>query len=56
MGTYNMGVGVLRRTPTKPGAPVGAINHEHITEVYYITHRPTRSAASLNAEPFDVMP
>jgi len=36
MGTYNVGVGVLRRTPTKPGAPVSAINHEHITEVYYI--------------------
>ena len=36
MGTYNVGVGVLRRTPTKPGAPVGAISHEHITEVYYI--------------------
>jgi len=36
MGPYNVGVGVLRRTPTKPGAPVGAIMHEHITEVYYI--------------------
>ena len=36
MGTYNVGVGVLRRGPTKPGAPVGAINHDHITEVYYI--------------------
>ena len=36
MGNYNVGVGVLRRTPTKPGAPVGAIMHEHITEVYYI--------------------
>jgi mannose-6-phosphate isomerase-like protein (cupin superfamily) len=36
MGTYNVGVGVLRRTATKPGAPVSAINHEHITEVYYI--------------------
>ena len=36
MGTYNVGVGVLRRTATKPGAPVGAVNHEHITEVYYI--------------------
>ena len=33
MGNYNVGVGVLRRTPTKPGAPVGAIMHEHITEV-----------------------
>jgi mannose-6-phosphate isomerase-like protein (cupin superfamily) len=36
MGTYNVGVGVLRRGPTKPGAPVGAINHEKITEVYYV--------------------
>ena len=36
MGAYNVGVGVLRRGPTKPGAPVGAINHEHVTEVYYI--------------------
>jgi quercetin dioxygenase-like cupin family protein len=36
MGTYNVGVGVLRRTPTKPGAPIGAISHDHITEVYYI--------------------
>jgi mannose-6-phosphate isomerase-like protein (cupin superfamily) len=36
MGTYNVGVGVLRRDPTKPGAPVGGINHEQITEVYYI--------------------
>jgi mannose-6-phosphate isomerase-like protein (cupin superfamily) len=36
MGGYNVGVGVLRRGPTKPGAPVGAINHTKITEVYYI--------------------
>jgi mannose-6-phosphate isomerase-like protein (cupin superfamily) len=36
MGTYNVGVGALRRGPTKPGAPVAAINHEQITEVYYI--------------------
>jgi mannose-6-phosphate isomerase-like protein (cupin superfamily) len=36
MGTYNVGVGVLRRGPTKPGAPVGAIMHEKITEVYYV--------------------
>lgn len=36
MGAYNVGVGVLRRNATKPGAPVGAVNHEHITEVYYI--------------------
>lgn len=36
IGAYNVGVGVLRRTPTKPGAPVSAINHERITEVYYI--------------------
>jgi mannose-6-phosphate isomerase-like protein (cupin superfamily) len=36
MGTYNVGVGVLRRGPTKPGAPIGAIMHEKITEVYYV--------------------
>ena len=36
MGKYNVSVGVLRRGRTKPGAPVGAINHEHITEVYYV--------------------
>ena len=36
MGKYNVSVGVLRRGQTKPGAPVGAINHEHVTEVYYI--------------------
>ena len=36
MGRYNVGVGVLRRGPTKPGAPVGAINHTGITEVYYV--------------------
>jgi mannose-6-phosphate isomerase-like protein (cupin superfamily) len=36
MGAYNVGVGALRRGPTMPGAPVGAINHEQITEVYYI--------------------
>jgi len=36
MGGYNVGVGVLRRGPTKPGAPVGGIMHEKITEVYYV--------------------
>ena len=36
MGGYNVGVGVLRRGPTKPGAPASAINHERITEVYYV--------------------
>jgi mannose-6-phosphate isomerase-like protein (cupin superfamily) len=36
IGSYNVSVGALRRGKTKPGAPVGAINHEHVTEVYYI--------------------
>ena len=36
MGKYNVSVGVLHRAKTTPGAPVGAINHEHITEVYYV--------------------
>jgi mannose-6-phosphate isomerase-like protein (cupin superfamily) len=36
MGKYNVSVGVLHRAKTAPGAPIGAINHEHVTEVYYI--------------------
>jgi mannose-6-phosphate isomerase-like protein (cupin superfamily) len=36
IGKYNVSVGVLRRGKTTPGAPVGAINHEHVTEVYYV--------------------
>jgi mannose-6-phosphate isomerase-like protein (cupin superfamily) len=36
MGKYNVSVGVLRRGKTTPGAPVGAISHEHVTEVYYV--------------------
>src|SRR3954466_9098323 len=36
MGKYNVSVGILHRGKTTPGAPVGAINHEHVTEVYYI--------------------
>ena len=36
MGKYNVSVGVLRRGKTTAGAPVGAINHEHVTEVYYV--------------------
>ena len=36
MGKYNVSVGVLRRGRTTTGAAVSAINHEHVTEVYYI--------------------
>jgi mannose-6-phosphate isomerase-like protein (cupin superfamily) len=36
MGQYNLGVAVLRRTATRPGAPVTAINHTQLTEVYYV--------------------
>ena len=36
IGTHNVAVGVLRRGKTTPGAPVGAINHEQVTEVYYV--------------------
>jgi len=36
MGRYNLGVAVLRRGATKPGSPVGAINHTKVTEVYYV--------------------
>jgi mannose-6-phosphate isomerase-like protein (cupin superfamily) len=36
IGTHNVAVGVLRRGKTTPGAPVPAINHEQVTEVYYV--------------------
>ena len=36
MGKYNISIAVLRRGATKPGAPVGAINHTKVTEVYYV--------------------
>jgi len=36
MGKYNLGVAVLRRGATKPGAPVNAINHTRVAEVYYV--------------------
>lgn len=36
LGSYKIGVGVLRRGPTKPGAPVAAITHSQVTEVFYV--------------------
>src|SRR5215472_10844142 len=36
VGTHNVAVGVLRRGKTSPGAPVPAINHTEVTEVYYV--------------------
>src|SRR6516225_2344585 len=36
IGTHNVAVGVLRRGKTQPGAPVGAILHADVTEVYYV--------------------
>ena len=36
MGKYNVGVGILQRGKVQAGTPVGAINHERVTEVYYI--------------------
>ena len=36
LGKYNIGIAVLRRGATKPGAPLGAINHTKVTEVYYV--------------------
>ncbi len=35
-GSYNIGIAVLRRGATKPGATFGAINHTKVTEVYYV--------------------
>jgi mannose-6-phosphate isomerase-like protein (cupin superfamily) len=36
IGAYNVGVGILRRGTTRPGAPIGAINHTQLTEIYYV--------------------
>ena len=36
IGAYSVGVGILRRNATRPGAPVGAINHTQLTEIYYV--------------------
>jgi len=36
MGKFNLGIAVLRRAATRPGAPMGAINHTKLTEVYYV--------------------
>lgn len=36
MDKYNVGVGILHRGATKGGAPVAAINHERVSEVYYV--------------------
>jgi mannose-6-phosphate isomerase-like protein (cupin superfamily) len=36
LGTYRLGIGVLHRGPTRAGAPVGAISHAQVTEVFYI--------------------
>ena len=36
LGDYKLGVGVLYRGPTKPGAPIAAISHSKVTEAFYI--------------------
>jgi mannose-6-phosphate isomerase-like protein (cupin superfamily) len=36
LGKYNVAVGVLHRGATREGAPVAAISHDRVTEVYYI--------------------
>jgi quercetin dioxygenase-like cupin family protein len=36
LGSYQVGVGILRRGPTKKGAPIAAITHSQVTEVFYI--------------------
>src|SRR6185503_6569258 len=36
IGSYGVGVGILHRGTTRPGAPVGAINHTQLTEIYYV--------------------
>jgi mannose-6-phosphate isomerase-like protein (cupin superfamily) len=35
LGAYRLGIGVLHRGATRSGAPVGAISHSQVTEVFY---------------------
>ncbi|HZP47833.1 MAG TPA: cupin domain-containing protein [Vicinamibacterales bacterium] len=35
LGQYRLGIGVLHRGATRAGAPVGAISHSRVTEVFY---------------------
>jgi len=35
LGAYRLGIGVLHRGATRAGAPVGAISHSQVTEVFY---------------------
>ncbi|HYM26061.1 MAG TPA: cupin domain-containing protein [Vicinamibacterales bacterium] len=35
LGPYRLGIGVLRRGATRAGAPVGAISHSQVAEVFY---------------------
>jgi mannose-6-phosphate isomerase-like protein (cupin superfamily) len=35
LGAYRLGVGVLRRGATRAGAPVGAISHSKVAEIFY---------------------
>ena len=36
LGKFNLGIAVLRRAATRPGAPLNGINHTKLTEVYYV--------------------
>jgi mannose-6-phosphate isomerase-like protein (cupin superfamily) len=36
LGAYRLGIGVLHRGATRAGAPVGAISHSQVTEVFYV--------------------
>jgi mannose-6-phosphate isomerase-like protein (cupin superfamily) len=36
MGKYNVGVGVLHREPTTPGAAPSGIAHSQVAEIYYV--------------------
>ena len=35
LGAYRLGIGVLHRPATRAGAPVGAISHSNVAEVFY---------------------
>jgi mannose-6-phosphate isomerase-like protein (cupin superfamily) len=55
LGAYQLGVGVLHRGPTRAGAPIAAISHSQVTEVFYILSGSgvlVTSGAVANEQPF----
>jgi len=56
MGSYNVGIAVLKRGALKPGGPLRGISHTQITEVYYIVSGEGTLITATNDDVTDVKP